>query len=340
MTQSHLPEQMTAVFLEAYSGASGLQTGQRPVPQPGPKEVLVKVAASAINPSDLSFLQGRYGFKKPLPTIPGFEGSGTVVAVGKATGLMGRFLLGKRVACVTQQTGDGLWAEYTAVSLNYALPLLGAVGLEQGAMSVVNPLTAVALIELAQKAGHKTVLNTAGASALGLMLHRLGQQEGVEVVNIVRRAEQVAQLQQQGMRHVLNSSSATFDEALRDLCHQQKIRLAFDAIAGDMPGQLLAAMPNHSRVTVYGGLSQQAVKIDPTGLIFQDKSVNGFWLTPWVGQKNMLQSVLMWRRAQTLLLSALKTEVRARYPLAQAQQAVADYEATMSGGKVLLVMGE
>ncbi|MEZ4594014.1 MAG: zinc-binding dehydrogenase [Chloroflexota bacterium] len=337
MTQPQLPEQMTAVHLQSYSGATGLQTVQRPVPQPGPKEVLVKVAASPIHPSDLSFLQGRYGFKKELPTIPGFEGSGTVVAVGRDTGLMGRFLLGRRVACVTQQQGDGLWAEFTAVSLNYALPLLGAVGLEQGAMSVVNPLTAVALIDIAQKGGHKAVLNTAGASALGLMLHRLGQQQGVEVVNIVRRAEQVAYLQQQGMRQVLNSSSANFAAELRDLCHQQKIRLAFDAIAGDVPLQLLAAMPNHSRVTVYGGLSQQAVSLDPTSLIFQDKSVDGFWLTPWVGQKNMLQSLLMWRQAQTLLLSALKTDVRARYPLAQAQQAVTDYEATMSGGKVLLV---
>ena len=99
-------------------------------------------------------------------------------------------------------------------------------------------------------------------------------------------------------------------------------------------------MPDHSRVTVYGNLAQQDVALNSGGLIFQDKSVDGFWLTRWVGQKNFLQSLLMWRRAQTLLLSALKTEVRARYPLAQAPQAVAEYEATMSGGKVLLVMGD
>ena len=340
MTSSQIPEQMTAVLLESYEGAAGLRVVQRPVPQPGPKDVLIQVAAAPINPSDLSFLQGRYGFQKTLPTIPGFEGSGTVVAVGRETGLMGRFLLGRRVACVTQQHGEGLWAEYAVTSANYALPLAGAVSLEQGAMSVVNPLTAVALIDSAQKGGHKAVLNTAGASALGLMLHRLGQQEGIEVVNIVRRAEQVTQLKQQGMRTVLNSSSATFAEELRDLCHGQKIRLAFDAIAGETPQQLLAAMPDHSRVTVYGNLAQQDVALNSGGLIFQDKSVDGFWLTRWVGQKNFLQSLLMWRRAQTLLLSALKTEVRARYPLAQAPQAVAEYEATMSGGKVLLVMGD
>ncbi len=339
MIKTQIPETMTAVLLKSYSGAAGLRLAQRPVPQPGPDEVLIKVAASPINPSDLMFLLGRYGFTKPTPVVPGFEGSGTVVAVGRATGLLGRFLLGRRVACVTQQQGDGLWAEYVATSVNFALPLAGAVSLEQGAMSVVNPLTAVALIDMAKKAGHTMVLNTAGASALGLMMHRLGQQEGVEVVNIVRRAEQVTQLKQQGMDHVLNSSSDTFDQELRDLCHRQKIRLAFDAIAGAEPMRLLAAMPDHSRVTVYGGLSQQAVQLDPSGLIFQDKSVDGFWLTPWVRQKNALQSLLLWRRAQKLMQSALKTEVRARYPLAQAPQAVADYEAAMSGGKVLLVMG-
>lgn len=340
MTQSPLPEQMTAVLLTAYDGATGLRVVPRPVPQPGPKEVLVRMAAAPINPSDLSFLQGRYGFQKTLPTIPGFEGSGTVVAVGRETGLMGRFLLGRRVACVTQQHGEGLWAEYAVTSVNYALPLAGAVSLEQGAMSVVNPLTAVALINSAKKGKHQAVLNTAGASALGLMLHRLGRQMGIEVVNIVRRDEQVAQLRQQGMRQVLNSSSATFDADLREICHGQNIRLAFDAIAGEMPQQLLAAMPDHGRVTVYGNLAQQDVALNPGGLIFQDKSVDGFWLTRWVGQKNFLQSLLMWRQAQTLLLSALKTEVRARYPLAQAPRAVAEYEAVMSGGKVLFVMGE
>lgn len=336
MTPTAIPEQMTAVVLDAYDGADALRVVHLPVPRPGPNELLVKVAATPINPSDLMFLQGRYGFTKPTPVVPGFEGSGTVVAVGSRTGLMGRYLAGKRVACVTQQTGDGLWAEYTTTTVNYALPLDDAVSMEQGAMSVVNPLTAVALIDLAKKAGHKTVINTAAASALGLMIHRLGQQEGVEVVGIVRRPEQVVDLKQQGVTHVLNSSHPDFNQQLRDLCHQQNIHLAFDAVAGDLPQQLCAAMPIHSRVTVYGNLSQQPVQVNTTSLIFEDKLVDGFWLAPWVNEKNLLQNFMIWRRAQKLMLSALKTEIRGRYPLSQAQQAVRDYESQMTGGKVLL----
>ncbi len=113
--------------------------------------------------------------------------------------------------------------------------------------------------------------------------------------------------------------------------------MSFDAIAGESPYLLLDAMPQHSRVTVYGGLSQQPVQVNVASLIFEDKRVDGFWLPPWVGQKNLLQNFLIWRRAQKLMLSALKTEIRSRYPLSQVQQAIRDYESQMTGGKVLLV---
>lgn len=335
---SQIPEQMTAVILESYNGADALQVVQRPVPQPGPGEVLVKVAASPINPSDLMFLRGRYGFQKPLPTVPGFEGSGTVVAVGSGTGLLGKYLAGRRAACVTQQSGDGLWAEYVTTSVNFALPLAKVVSLEQGAMSVVNPLTAVALIDIAKKAGHKAVINTAAASVLGQMMHRLGQQEGIDVIGVVRREEQAALLKQQGVSHVFNSSEPDFAQQLHDFCHQHRVRLAFDAIADEMPQILLNAMPNHSKVTVYGGLTQRPLPVHYQTFIFRDQAVDGFWLTTWVGQKSLWQSLLLWWKAQKLMQSALKTEVRARYSLPQARQAVADYENQMTGGKVLLTV--
>src|SRR4051812_10526360 len=96
---SDIPNTMRAVQLTNYDGRpeSISFVENLPVPKPGPGQVLVKVAASPINPSDLAFLGGMYGFKKPLPTVPGFEGSGTVVATGSGT--MARFLKGKRVAC-------------------------------------------------------------------------------------------------------------------------------------------------------------------------------------------------------------------------------------------------
>ncbi|MCP4420047.1 MAG: zinc-binding dehydrogenase [Chloroflexi bacterium] len=147
-------------------------------------------------------------------------------------------------------------------------------------MSVVNPLTAVALMNIAKKAEHKSIINTAAASSLGQMVIRLGQSEGVQVISIVRRQAQVDLLKQQGATIVLNSSESNFAQQLHDVCHQHNTRLAFDAIAGPMPMQLLEAMPNNSKVTIYGGLSEQPAEVLPNHVIFQNKVVDGFWLTP------------------------------------------------------------
>ena len=154
MTRTQIPDQMTAVVLDSYSGAEALRVEQRPVPKPGKDEILVKVAASPINPSDLAFLDGKYGFDIPPPVVPGGEGSGTVVAVGP--GAMGRYFLGKRVACLSNGERDGIWAEYVVASTKGGVfPLNKSVSLEQGAMSVINPLTASAFLEITKDGGHK-----------------------------------------------------------------------------------------------------------------------------------------------------------------------------------------
>ena len=106
MTQGQIPDQMTAVVLDSYTGVEGLRVEQRPVPKPGKDEVLVKVAASPINPSDLAFLEGEYGFDDPPPIVPGGEGSGTIVGIGP--GGMGRYFLGKQVPCLWNGGGDGV----------------------------------------------------------------------------------------------------------------------------------------------------------------------------------------------------------------------------------------
>lgn len=334
MAQDEVPDQMTAVVLESYGGLEALGVEQRPVPKPGKNEVLVKVAASPINPSDLAFLEGLYGFKKPTPVVPGFEGSGTVVAVGG--GILGRYLYGKRVACVSQSRGDGVWAQYMVTKMSNALPLDKSVSLEQGAMSVVNPLTAIALLNIAKNGGYDAVVLTAAASTLGQMINRLGQSEGIQIINVVRRDEQVALLKRQGAGIVLNSDEANFAQELRDRCHQHEVHLAFDAVAGPLTLQLLEAMPPHSKVTVFGGLSFKPVEANSGHLIFQDKTIDGFWLTTWLARKNFVRLLMLWRRAQKLLLEELKSEIRAQYPLREVKKAIQDYQDDMTGGKVLL----
>src|SRR5215470_8583072 len=119
-----IPSTMRAVEVRAYDDKpESIFVAEIPVPRPAAGEVLVRMAAAPINPSDVSFINGLYGVKKPLPAIPGFEGSGTVVATGG--GLMGRFLMGKRVAChaAAPNVAGGTWAEYLATPANFCVPL-------------------------------------------------------------------------------------------------------------------------------------------------------------------------------------------------------------------------
>lgn len=332
-----LPATMRAVQLRDYDGKpESLTVAQIPVPRPGPGEVLVKVFASPVNPSDLMFIIGNYGFKKPLPAIPGFEGSGTVVEVG--SGMMARFMKGRRVACAAAdaKAAGGMWAEYIVTSAQFCVPLGKRVEMEHGATMLVNPLTAWALVDEARKGGHRAAVQTAAASALGRMVIRLGKKFGLPLVNVVRRPEQVALLQAMGAEYVLDSSDSGFDDQLRKLCHKLGGSISFDAVAGEMSGRVLAAQPAGSRMLVYGGLSLKPVEIDPGSLIFERKRVEGFWLSAWLQGRNLLSQLSVARQVQELLAGDLKTEIRARLPLEKAAEGLSQYAANMTAGKVLI----
>jgi NADPH2:quinone reductase len=333
-----LPSTMRAVQVRDYNGKpESIVVSEVPVPRPGPGEVLVRVFASPINPSDLMFLRGMYGFRKSLPTVPGFEGSGTVVEAG--SGMMPRLLKGRRVACAAAdaKVAGGMWAEYVVTSAQFCMPLLKRVETEQGATLLVNPLTAWALMDEARRGSHRAVVQTAAASALGRMIIRLGKKLSIPVISVVRRAEQVEALRAIGADHVLNSSDAGFDAALRGLCHKLGATIGFDAVSGDMSARVLAAQPRGGRLIVYGALSLGAVRADASSLIFESKHVEGFWLSAWLRGRGLISQLRIARQVQGLLAGELKTEIQARFPLEQAAQALAKYTGNMSAGKVLFV---
>lgn len=331
------PQTMLALELRSYEGADALALVRKTVPAPRRGEVLVRVGASPVNPSDLMFLRGLYGTKKKLPVVPGFEAGGEVVAAGG--GLLARYLVGKRVACAAPLDGDGTWAEYMVTQARLCIPLLKQTTTEQGALMIVNPFSAWALMGRAAGAGARGVAQTAAASALGHMIVRLAKRRGLPVVNVVRRRGQVEELRAAGAEHVLDSSEPDFDERLRDACRRLNVTVAFDAVAGEMPGRLLRAMPQDARVIVYGALSQEGCLVDPRSLIFEAKRVEGFWLSQWLRSQNPVRTFLSARRVQKLLGTDLKTEVRARLPLERAKEGLEQYAQQMTGGKVLFVPG-
>lgn len=303
-----------------------------PVPRPG--QILVKMERSPINPSDLSSLQGSYNSaqRKPLPCGTGFEGCGTVVAVGG--GVTTWNLMGKRVAIVS--TGGGcMWSEYALGSGMQSIKLPANASFDQGSSCFVNPMTAIAFIDIAKSLGIKNIVHTAAGSALGKMVIRYGVQEGVGVIGVVRRAEQVESLTEIGAKAVVVSTVEGWQAQLKELCKENDATLCFDAVAGGLTGDVLKAMPNNSQVRVYGGMSQQAcANITPTDLIFAGKTVTGFWLTAHLKSLSLLSQSGFLSRVGNNLTGALETSVRKVYPLSQFAEALSDYCRNMSEGKI------
>ncbi|HEX9035459.1 MAG TPA: zinc-binding dehydrogenase [Ktedonobacterales bacterium] len=334
---TEIPKTMRALVLHAYdlNAYDSLTVEERPTPKPGPGEALIRMSASPINPSDLATLQGVYGKPKPLPIVPGIEGSGTVVATG--TGFLARRLLGKRVACAAG-AGDGTWAEYVVAPALQCAPLPDSINDEQGAMRIVNPYTAWAHVGIARQTARSVMVQTAAASALGQMVNKLAKLRGVKVINVVRRESQADALRKLGAEHIFVSDSPSFDAQLRDLCRQLGAQLAFDSVGGEMTGRLLAALPARGRVIHFGSLAETLTTFHPSSMIFDERRIEGFYLSHWIARQNPL-ALLSMQRQLFQLGDLTYVTIQGRFPLEDGQKAIATYRANMSAGKVLLMPG-
>ena len=331
-----LPNTMRVLSLKAYEGADALELIHKAIPKPAGNQLLVKMHAAPINPSDLLFIAGNYGQRKPLPVAPGFEGSGTVVAAGNP--LLTRLYVGRNVACSGVAEGDGTWAEYLLTTPFGCVPLRN-LDVEQGAMLLVNPLTVYLMLRHARRDKHRAVIHTAAASSLGKMMVKLAQRYQLPLINIVRREAQVTMLKNLGAEHVLNSSDDDFVGRLQQTSHDLGATLALDAVAGEMTSTLLETMPNGSTVRVYGALSEQAGVLHPRPFVFENKQLEGFWLAD-VARERFWQDMLpAFMQLPKLAQSDLQSTIQARFDIADFQQALDTYQRGMSDGKVLLTFG-
>jgi NADPH:quinone reductase-like Zn-dependent oxidoreductase len=329
-----IPAMMQAVVLEEEGGPLFLR--QRPVPQPGKNEVLIRMAASPINPSDLGFLRGMGETKRTLPAVPGIEGSGTVVASGSSA--IARFMMGRHVACVRKLNRDGAWAEYMVTSAVQCVPLRKSLSFELGSMLVVNTMTVVIFLDMVKKGKHAAVVNTAAASQLGQMLVRLSLKHGFGLINIVRREEQAETLRTLGAQYVLISTEADFDEKLKTLARQLKATLVLDAIGGPFTQCLIDASPDGSLLVFYSSLAGEPASIRPNSIYNHGRRVEGFYLAPWAAKNGVFKVLQVVLRAQTLLRTNAKITIHRRIPLSEAQEGLMLYQKNMSAGKVLFVM--
>lgn len=357
-------------------GRLDIELAEVPVGQPEADQVVIKVEAAPINPSDIipmlagakpdaaTFDQvdgrpivslqlspelaaasaGRAGYPMPV----GLEGAGIVVAAGAD----GQALIGKRVSFLSMAMGS--LAQYCTVSVNDCMPLPADVTAQQGADLFCNPLTVLAMIEALRQSGQTAMIHTAAASNLGKMLVRVCQEDGVPLVNVVRRAEHVELLRSLGAEHVCNSSDPGFADDLARAVAATGARVAFDAIGGgDMASQLLVAMEaaaastleafnpygssEMKRVYVYGLLDKSPTNLprESYGLLW---GVEGWAMPPVLERAGQARTMELTQRIADNLTTTFASDYGHEISLTEALQrdAMLDYCRQATGEKYLV----
>ena len=319
--------------------ADVLRVREVDAPQPKAGEVLVRMLLSPVNPSDLMTIRGVYGKQPKLPCTPGYEGVGIVEASGG--GLLGKLLVGKRVALLNGINGN--WQERTTVLAKQAVPLPHGLASEQGATFFVNPTTAFAMTRrvLAVPAG-EWLLQTAAVSELGKMVVRLGRRFGFKTLNIVRRAEQAEVLKKLGADAVVvfDSAKQTADELQREVRNatgSHGVRFAIDSVGGATGSAVVKCLGPGGRMLVYGTLSPEPLSFSPRDLMTPGASIAGFWLARWMPQLSLLAKLKLIRTVSSLIQDGtLTSDIGEIFPLERVTDAVRAGETSGRGGKILL----
>jgi NADPH2:quinone reductase len=325
---------MKAVVFDSFGDPDKvLKVRDVPLPAPKPGEVRVRMLASPINPSDLTYVRGLYGKQPPLPATPGFEGVGVVEA---GSGLLAWRVKGKRVAVLN--SGSGNWQEYVVIPARQAVPVPANLSDEQAATFFVNPASALVMTRyvLNIPAG-AWLLQTAAGSALGRMVIRLGQLHGFRTLNVVRRREQVEELLGLGGTAAVATNDENLTERVRALTNGEGVPYAIDPVGGETGTQALQSLGRGGRLLLYGTLAGEPIQIDPRVMVVGQKRVDGFWLSEWVRDQGVLTMLGLFNRIGKLMQAGtLATEIGATYSLDDIQAAVREAAQPGRHGKVIL----
>src|SRR6267143_847890 len=357
------------------SGELEISLAGVPTPEPGPDEVVVRVEASPINPSDLGLLIGaadmttaKASGTKDAPVITakvpeaamkamagrldesmpvGNEGAGVVIKTGSSDAA--KALMGKTVAMI----GGAMYAQYRCLRVAECLPLPAGITPAEGASCFVNPLTALGMTETMRREGHKALMHTAAASNLGQMLNKICIKDGIGLVNIVRSPEQANILHKIGAKHVVDSAAPTFMDDLTNALVATGATIAFDAIGGGkLAGQILTCMERaanktakeysrygsnvYKQVYIYGGLDTRPTELSRAfGLTW---GVGGWLLAPFLQKIGPAEGAKLRQRVVTELKTTFASHYTQVVSLQEVLQLsnIAVYNKRATGEKYLI----
>ncbi|MDN3380853.1 MULTISPECIES: zinc-binding dehydrogenase [unclassified Pseudoalteromonas] len=345
------------------------------IPTPGANEVVIRIEAAPLNPSDLGVMFGAADMstatqsgteqspaivadvpaqampslaKRVGKTIPvGNEGAGTVIAAGSSEAAQA--LMGKTVAVI----GGGTYRQYLSANVQSCLELKEGTTAKEGASSFVNPLTALAMVETMRAEGHKAIIHAAAASNLGQMLNRICIADGIDLINIVRKPEQETLLRNMGAKYVVNSSSESFIADLTAAITETGATIAFDPIGGgqltsdilncmevaaakDMKEHSVYGSDTFKQVYIYGALDRGPITLNRNfGFAW---AVNGFLLFNALGKLGTNTVVAMRKRIADEITTTFASNYTHEVSLTQALQlqSLEAYSKQATGQKYLI----
>ena len=302
-------------------------------PEPEPPaagEVLVDVEAFPINPVDLLTIAGGYATRPPLPAVPGSEALGRVAAVGDAVTHVSP---GQRVLMMSREN----WAQRKVIKAGEAVPIAVDADPLQLAMLKINPATAwLMLTRYRELAPGDWLIQNAANSGVGTYLIGLARARGVRTVNVVRRADLIAPLEEKGADVVL-VDGPDLAERVRSAVGDGNLPLAIDAVAGDATGRLATCLGEGGVVVNYGLLSERPCAVDAHEIVFRGITITGFWLVKFLtAMSGEERTALYGELAERVASGELTVDVEAVYPIEEIQSALEHAARAGRDGKVLV----
>ena len=305
-----------------------------PAPEPGPGDVRVRVTHRPINPSDLLTIQGFYPKRPPLPGSPGLEGVGVVDAVGaNVRGVA----VGQRV--ISAAGIPGTWQEQFVIPADRAVPIPDSLSDQAAAQTLVNPVTAWALLndELALSQ-NDWVLQTAAGSTFGRLIVQLARRRGLRTINVVRRRSRARELLDLGADAVIVTEDESLVDRVREITAGKGVPAAIDSVGGAEAAEIVQCLAAGGTMITMGGLS--GAMLGPIGigdLVFKGASIRGFWLTRWTMTRPPATVARALGEVISMLTSGeLQLPPAAEYDLADFRAALSDAVQPGRTGKVLL----
>ena len=336
---------MKAITFNRYGEpAEVLTVTDRPVPEPGPGQVRVKVRLSPVNPSDLLYVRGHYsGVAEHFPSGAGFESVSVIDKLGPG---VEHLSVGQLVYAHNAQAGN--WAPYAVVSAEMAWPAPGDIPEEQIASFMINPASAILMVRhvLAVPRG-QWLLQSAAGSELGRMIIRLARHDGVRTINVVRRPEAAQELLDLGADQVIVSGDGPIDEQVRRIVGPAGVDFAIDPVAGRTGSELFRSLSEDGRMLLYGSLTGEGVSVgdDPRLTLSGRRTLEVFWLGYWLPRLSRTGFFPTDRPAIHQLIDEIATLIRQgvlettpgkKFGLDDIHAAVTEAESIGRNGKVLL----